>query len=104
MCGSGSVTARSDGTIECGYCATVFTVAVHPKHPGMPQTVDGQPYEPQDPAEEAEKELAEMEEYGDTAPGATAIEDEVRQAEDDEMRVLSLRQVRRMGGRLRRMS
>lgn len=44
FCGSGSVIARSDGTIECGYCMTVFTVQVQPAYPGFPQSVNGQPY------------------------------------------------------------
>lgn len=44
FCGSGTVIARSDGTIECGYCMTVFTVQVQPAYPGFPQSVDGQPY------------------------------------------------------------
>jgi hypothetical protein len=45
FCGSGSVVGRSDGTIECGYCTSVFTVGVQPAYNGFPQSVDGQPYE-----------------------------------------------------------
>jgi hypothetical protein len=44
FCGSGAVIGRSDGTIECGYCTTVFTVQVQPAYNGFPQSVDGQPY------------------------------------------------------------
>ena len=42
-CGSGAVTAGSDGSVSCGYCQAVFSVKVHPQHPNMPQTVNGQP-------------------------------------------------------------
>lgn len=45
MCGSGAVIGRSDGTIECGYCTSVFTVQIQPQYNGMPQSVDGQPYQ-----------------------------------------------------------
>lgn len=45
MCGSGNVVGRSDGTVECAYCNSVFTVQVQPSNPNMPQTVDGQPYD-----------------------------------------------------------
>lgn len=43
FCGSGAVTGRSDGSAECDYCHSVFTVQVQPMHPNMPQTVDGKP-------------------------------------------------------------
>lgn len=45
FCGSGAVIARSDGTIECGYCTSVFTVQVQPQYNGFPQSVNGQPYQ-----------------------------------------------------------
>lgn len=45
FCGSGAVIARSDGTIECGYCTSVFTVQVQPAYSGFPQSVDGMPYQ-----------------------------------------------------------
>jgi hypothetical protein len=45
FCGGGNVIGRSDGTIECGFCNTHFTVQVQPEFAGMPQTVDGQPYD-----------------------------------------------------------
>lgn len=45
FCGSGAVIGRSDGTVECGFCSSVFTVQVQPQYNGMPQSVDGQPYE-----------------------------------------------------------
>lgn len=41
FCGAGQVTGRSDGTAECGFCHTVFTVQVQPEFPAMPQTIDG---------------------------------------------------------------
>ena len=46
FCGSGAVTGGSDGSVECDYCHTVFTVQVQPAHPNMPQTIDGQPMPP----------------------------------------------------------
>lgn len=46
FCGSGAITGGSDGSVECDYCHTVFTVQVQPKHPNMPQTIDGQPMPP----------------------------------------------------------
>jgi hypothetical protein len=44
FCGSGSVTARSDGSIECGFCTASFTVQVQPQYAAFPMSVDGQPY------------------------------------------------------------
>jgi len=44
-CGSGNVTGRSDGTVECGFCQSIFKVFAQPSHPFMPQTVNGQPFE-----------------------------------------------------------
>jgi hypothetical protein len=43
FCGSGAVIGRSDGTTECEFCHTHFTVQVQPAHPAMPQTINGQP-------------------------------------------------------------
>jgi hypothetical protein len=64
FCGGGQVTGRSDGTVECGYCQTHFTVQVQPSHPGMPQTIDGKPHEnPEMPGQiDAAPELATQEE------------------------------------------
>ncbi len=45
FCGSGAVIGRSDGTVECGFCTSVYTVQVQPQFNGMPQSVDGQPYQ-----------------------------------------------------------
>lgn len=44
FCGSGAVIARSDGTIECNFCTSVFTVQVQPQYAAFPQTTQGQPY------------------------------------------------------------
>lgn len=53
FCGAGGVMGRSDGTAECQFCGTSFTVQVQPKTPSMPQTVDGTPYHnPEMPGEE----------------------------------------------------
>lgn len=43
FCGSGQLTARSDGGAECEFCGAVFTVRVQPAYPAMPQTQDGMP-------------------------------------------------------------
>lgn len=43
MCGSGQVIARSDGTVECEFCQTAFTVQIQPQMPAFPQTIDGVP-------------------------------------------------------------
>lgn len=43
FCGSGQVIARSDGTTECEFCTTAFTVQVQPEMPAFPQTIDGVP-------------------------------------------------------------
>lgn len=45
FCGSGNVSGRSDGTVECAYCHSTFTVQVQPSNPNMPQTVNGEPYD-----------------------------------------------------------
>jgi len=45
MCGSGQVTARSDGAVECGFCGINFMVRLQPSYPAFPQTVDGVPVE-----------------------------------------------------------
>ncbi len=43
FCGSGQVIARSDGTIDCEFCHTMFTVQVQPEYPAFPQTINGMP-------------------------------------------------------------
>ena len=43
FCGSGQVLARSDGTVDCEFCHTAFTVQVQPEMPAFPQTVNGMP-------------------------------------------------------------
>lgn len=43
FCGGGQVVAGSDGSVECGYCHTLFTVQVQPEHAAMPQTINGVP-------------------------------------------------------------
>jgi hypothetical protein len=44
FCGSGDVVARSDMSIECGFCNSAFTVTISPVYPSFPMSVDGQPY------------------------------------------------------------
>lgn len=43
FCGGGQVVGRSDGTVECDFCQTAFTVQVQPMQSGQPQTFNGQP-------------------------------------------------------------
>jgi hypothetical protein len=43
FCGSGQVIARNDGSTECEFCTTAFTVQVQPQMPAFPQTIDGVP-------------------------------------------------------------
>lgn len=43
FCGSGQVLARSDGTIECEFCHSSFTVQIQPQFSAFPQTIDGVP-------------------------------------------------------------
>lgn len=45
FCGSGAVLARSDGTVECNFCTSVFTVQVQPQFAAFPQTAEGMPYQ-----------------------------------------------------------
>lgn len=71
FCGGGNVIGRSDGTIECGFCNTHFTVQVQPEFAGMPQTIDGQPYDVPgmpggvDPNTGLPPEMGEDQEMGD---------------------------------------
>jgi hypothetical protein len=69
-CGSGQVIARSDGTIECGFCKMCFTVQVQPRYPAFPQTINGQPIQvpgmgPQWPGQDDEQ----MQQAQDAAEG-----------------------------------
>lgn len=43
FCGSGQVIARNDGSVDCSFCQTAFTVQVQPQMPAFPQTIDGMP-------------------------------------------------------------
>lgn len=53
FCGAGGVMGRSDGTAECQFCGTSFTVQVQPSMSAMPQTIDGEPYaNPEMPGEQ----------------------------------------------------
>lgn len=101
-CGSGQVTARSDGTVECGFCKMCFTVQVQPRYPAFPQTIDGVPMEvpgmgPQWPgqddtatrAEEAQQGMpvdgAEVDAEEDSEGGFPPGEEDEQEAEDDDV-------------------
>jgi hypothetical protein len=76
-CGSGQVIARSDGTIECGFCKMCFTVQVQPRYPAFPQTIDGQPIQvpgmgPQWPGQDDEQTMQAQ----DAAEGISAVPDD----------------------------
>lgn len=81
FCGSGQVIARSDGTTECEFCHSAFTVQVQPEFPAFPQTIDGVPVNvPGMPSStEAAAPLPGTEE-GDMPPGA---EGEPEDGEED---------------------
>lgn len=76
FCGAGQLTGRSDGTAECGFCGTAFTVQVQPSLSTQPQTIDGEPVmmpdmpgvpggEPGVPDEEIDADSAETNLAGD---------------------------------------
>jgi hypothetical protein len=44
FCGSGSVTARSDGSIECSFCTAAYSVQVAPQYSAFPQSINSAPY------------------------------------------------------------
>lgn len=75
FCGSGQVTARSDGTVECDFCHTHFTVQVQPEHSAMPQTVNGTPFPipgmPGDPTQREAPPAQEQPLPGEAAPAFT---------------------------------
>lgn len=45
-CGSGSIWGRSDGSISCDFCGTVFSVQIQPSYPQMAQNIDGSDLDP----------------------------------------------------------
>lgn len=72
FCGSGQVIARSDGSTECEFCQSVFTIKMEPFFPSWPQTVDGVPQDvPLSPNMEDE-EVGDMED----PPGELPPEDD----------------------------
>lgn len=77
FCGAGQVTARSDGTVECAFCKTFFTVQVQPEHSAMPQTIDGRPFPvpgmPGDPNERGPVPPESQPTSGDALNGAPAF-------------------------------
>ncbi len=44
FCGGGQVIGRSDGTAECQFCGTAFTVQIQPQQSAQPQTIEGEPH------------------------------------------------------------
>jgi hypothetical protein len=75
FCGSGQITGRSDGGIDCSFCGMNFIVRVQPAFPGMPQAPgmgaptdigpDGMPMDPM---------MGGMEDPGMMPPGAEGDE------------------------------
>jgi hypothetical protein len=85
FCGSGQVIARSDGTIECEFCHSVFTVQIQPQFPAFPQTIDGMPVDvPGMPSNTAPPAGADPAAEEGLPPGADPDgEDEEPPEEDD---------------------
>lgn len=82
-CGSGQVIARSDGTIECGFCKMCFTVQVQPRYPAFPQTINGEPIQvpgmgPQWPGQDDDQ----MQQAQDAAEGIP-VDDEDAEGDDN---------------------
>lgn len=87
FCGSGQVIARSDGTTECEFCHSAFTVQVQPEFPAFPQTIDGVPVNvPGMPSNtEAGAPLPGTDDESDMPPGADGEqEDEGNPAEGED--------------------
>lgn len=75
FCGGGQVVGGSDGTTECQFCHTHFSVQVQPQFSGMPQTIDGQPVEiPGMPGSVDEAEPEGLPGQEPVQPGQTAPE------------------------------
>ncbi len=43
FCGSGKIIGRADGSVECEFCHSMYTVQVQPQYPNFPQTIGGEP-------------------------------------------------------------
>lgn len=68
FCGSGQITGRSDGGIDCAFCGMSFLVRVQPAFPGMPQAPGMGA--PTDIGPDMPPELPGMGPAGELPPGA----------------------------------
>ena len=92
FCGSGQVIARSDGSIECEFCHSAFTVQVQPEFSAFPQTIGGVPVDvpgmgpDQQPMDDpgAEQDMGELPPGAQTQGGEEEPLDEEGEEEDDE--------------------
>lgn len=88
-CGSGGVVGRSDGTVECTICETVFTVQVQPRNTFAPQTVNGQPVHIPGMPEESEvtpsTQVPGTESSEEQAPGEEPGDEVVPTISDDDL-------------------
>jgi hypothetical protein len=84
FCGSGAVMGRSDGSAECEFCSNVFTVQVQPRHPNMPQTINGQPMQQPGMGAPHPPPWAEQPGTQYAPPDDTAAYDEVTSAEQQQ--------------------
>lgn len=81
FCGSGQVVARNDGSVECGFCQSVFTIRIEPFYMGWPQTVNGTPQDlPLHPNESGDNAGGFPGEEG----GFDSEEDEFGEEDDDQ--------------------
>jgi hypothetical protein len=71
MCGGGKIIGRQDGSVECEYCHSYFTVQIQPQFPNFPQTIDGMP-----------QQIPGMPGQVETPPGATVPGQEMPPGEE----------------------
>ena len=83
FCGAGAILGKSNGTAECQFCHTAFTVQVQPARSSVPQTIDGQPHiHPDLPGTAPGQESGQMPEdpAAQTAETTTPVEDPADEA------------------------
>lgn len=88
FCGSGQVIARSDGSIECEFCHSAFTVQVQPEFSAFPQTIGGVPVDVpgMGPDQQPMDDPGAEQDMGELPPGAQTQggEEEPPPGEEDE--------------------
>lgn len=84
FCGSGQVIARSDGTVECEFCTTSFTVQVQPQMNAMPQTIDGVPVDIPDMPNGGENAMVPADQGGPVDEDGDGVPDEEEEGGESE--------------------